>query len=424
MADIFLSYSHKDTDFVRTMVLALEAEKFSVWWDHAIPPGKTWDDVIARGMKDAKACIIVWSEHSVSSDWVKEEAALAKENCKYLPVRIGPDSAPIGFRRIQAADLRRWNGNAEDPQWRLLIREVTHLVSGDQTTPEQADNPRLPRRLGLRKYRHKLATIALIVIGLTAMGAWWIDRGNGFKKENGAQNLPASGSNLRFHLAIDRVPSDAEVFVDGTRLRAASLSVSTGTHEFVAVTPGYYGEVRHVSLSAGNPLKAFSLALEATVLPPLEEAQRFLKIADSPEITAADLEGVSERTLHTALRAKFLRQMGARAEFEQLSSDVQTLRRFGDARAAVAALLIDSVQTGHVTRAQITPPLLAASDGGDAMASLFVAVADREAINSSKSPVSRADPQFLSYCRRLSLSVSQGWSDVAAGYRRLDRCAD
>jgi hypothetical protein len=130
MSDVFISYSHKDTDFVRDLVKPLEAEGFSVWWDHTIPPGKTWDDVIARGIREAKACIIVWSPNSVISDWVKEEATLAKEGGKYLPIQIAADLPPMGFRRIQAADLRGWNGNAQDPQWRLLMIEITNLVGG------------------------------------------------------------------------------------------------------------------------------------------------------------------------------------------------------------------------------------------------------------------------------------------------------
>lgn len=431
MADIFISYSHKDSDFVRSMILALEAEKFSVWWDHTIPPGKTWDDVIARGIKDAKACIIVWSETSVASDWVKEEAALAKEYQKYLPVQIGPDAAPIGFRRIQSADLRHWDGDTKDPQWRLLIHEAIRLVRGDSEPEQEQAGKSVDGRSGLSRFglpsinRYALATVALILGGLLAtICAWWIGRGSGLGQNAAVSPRSAAASDVRFDLVFDRVPSHANVFVDGTPLRAASLSVRTGTHEVVAVSPGYYGEVRHLSVLSASVLEPVSLALEPTVLPPLDEELRFLKIADSREITAADLDSVTERTLHTALRAKFLRQIGAGAEFDGLSRDVQTLRRFGDARAAVAALLIDSVQTGHVTRAQVTQPLLAASDGGDAMASLFVAVADREALNSSNSPISRSDPQFRSYCQRLSLSVSQGWSDVAADYWRRDRCAN
>ena len=145
MSDVFLSYSHKDSDFVRDLVKPLEAEGFSVWWDHTIPPGKTWDDVIARGIREAKACIIVWSPDSVVSDWVKEEATLAKEGGKYLPIQIAADLPPMGFRRIQAADLRHWNGNAQDPQWRLLITEIANLVGGKEVAaPAAAPTPVVP----------------------------------------------------------------------------------------------------------------------------------------------------------------------------------------------------------------------------------------------------------------------------------------
>jgi TIR domain len=144
MSDIFISYSHKDTEFVRDLVKPLEAEGFSVWWDHTIPPGKTWDEVIARGIREAKACIIIWTPDSVISDWVKEEATLAKEGGKYLPIQVGVDQPPMGFRRIQAADLRRWNGNAQDPQWRLLMTEIANLVGAAHPAASSAASPTAP----------------------------------------------------------------------------------------------------------------------------------------------------------------------------------------------------------------------------------------------------------------------------------------
>jgi TIR domain len=144
MSDIFISYSHKDTDVVRDMVPSLKAEGFTVWWDHTIPPGKTWDDVIARGIREAKACIIVWSASSVVSDWVKEEATIAKEGGKYLPVQFGPDLPPLGFRRIQSADLRNWNGNPQDPQWRMLITEISNLVGAKESVEPLPAPPPVP----------------------------------------------------------------------------------------------------------------------------------------------------------------------------------------------------------------------------------------------------------------------------------------
>ncbi|HTB67662.1 MAG TPA: toll/interleukin-1 receptor domain-containing protein [Steroidobacteraceae bacterium] len=172
MSDVFISYSHKDTDFVRDLVKPLEAEGFSVWWDHTIPPGRTWDDVIARGIREAKACIIVWSPNSVISDWVKEEATLAKEGGKYLPIQIAADLPPMGFRRIQAADLRSWNGNAQDPQWRLLMTEIATLVGGkDVAAPPVA--PTLPvASVNTGRTRLMVGSAVGVVIAVGAVVGW------------------------------------------------------------------------------------------------------------------------------------------------------------------------------------------------------------------------------------------------------------
>ncbi len=138
MTDIFISYAHEDQPFVRRMVPALEAEGFSVWWDHTIPPGKSWDTFIAKGIAEARCCIVVWSPHSIGSDWVKEEATLGKDASKLLPVTIDGVEPPVGFRRIQAANLHGWNGDRGNPQWLLLVREARSLVGGARTSPAVA----------------------------------------------------------------------------------------------------------------------------------------------------------------------------------------------------------------------------------------------------------------------------------------------
>jgi TIR domain len=175
MSDVFISYSHKDTDLARDLVKPLEAEGFSVWWDHTIPPGKTWDEVIARGIREAKACIIIWSANSIVSDWVKEEATIAKEGGKYLPIQVGVGQPPIGFRRIQAANLSQWNGNAQDPQWRLLVTEIANLVGG--STVVRSSQPTIPvaaahagRRTGA--IVGVSVGVSIVVIGAVGWGFW------------------------------------------------------------------------------------------------------------------------------------------------------------------------------------------------------------------------------------------------------------
>jgi hypothetical protein len=177
MSDVFISYSHKDTDFVRDLVKFVEAEGFSVWWDHTIPPGKTWDDVIARGIREAKACIILWSPDSVISDWVKEEATLAKEAGKYLPIQVGTDQPPMGFRRIQAANLSQWHGNAQDPQWRLLITEISLLVRGAGMAVPIPRTLTLYEQLALwlRTHRQQATLLGFGAVALVAVmtAVWW-----------------------------------------------------------------------------------------------------------------------------------------------------------------------------------------------------------------------------------------------------------
>ena len=139
MTDVFLSYSHKDQAFADSLVRGLEAEGVSVWWDHTIPPGQTWDTFIAKGIVDAKAVVVIWSMTSVASDWVKEEASIARNQGKYLPVQIDVTEPPIGFSRIQAAQLKDWDGNRNAPQWQMLVAEVRKIMEG--STPATASRP-------------------------------------------------------------------------------------------------------------------------------------------------------------------------------------------------------------------------------------------------------------------------------------------
>lgn len=137
--DVFISYSHEDQAFVTRLVSSLEAEGFSVWWDHTIPPGRTWDTFIANAIANAKCCVVVWSPNSLNSDWVKEEATLAKG--KLLPVAIEGASPPMGFQRIQAANLSGWRGDPRHPQWQLLKREISELVGSANATRQQNARP-------------------------------------------------------------------------------------------------------------------------------------------------------------------------------------------------------------------------------------------------------------------------------------------
>ncbi len=201
MADIFISYSHEDTAFVRDLVKPLEAEGFSVWWDHTIPPGKSWEDVIVGGIRDAKACLILWSRDSIASRWVKDEATVALRAGKYLPILVGVEEPPMGFRQIQAANLVGWNGNARDPQWRLLITEIGNLVRGGGAPPPPPPPPQTfleTTLLWIRAHRQQASLISLGAVALIAviLAVFWYALASAPQRQAAALTAKSTSSTL------------------------------------------------------------------------------------------------------------------------------------------------------------------------------------------------------------------------------------
>lgn len=67
----------------------IEAAGWSVWWDPEIRAGENHRDVILRELDAAKAVLVIWTQHSVKSEWVISEAsrAMRKPRDRYVAVR-------------------------------------------------------------------------------------------------------------------------------------------------------------------------------------------------------------------------------------------------------------------------------------------------------------------------------------------------
>ncbi len=135
MSDVFISYSRHDLDRARALARGLEAHQLSVWWDRAIPPGKTFDEVIEEALDAAGCVVVLWSESSVKSSWVKTEAAEAARRGVLIPILIDPVKIPLEFRRLQTADLTDWNGEANHAELDKALAAIRDLVepSSDST---------------------------------------------------------------------------------------------------------------------------------------------------------------------------------------------------------------------------------------------------------------------------------------------------
>jgi hypothetical protein len=135
MADIFISYANEDRDRAAQLAALLEGEGWSVWWDRRIPAGRTWRSVLEDALDESRCMIVLWSEHSVNSPWVAEEAEEARRlNKTLVPALIQRVEPPMGFRSIQAADLTQWDGSSNAPDGRQLVVDLRSLLGPRGTT--------------------------------------------------------------------------------------------------------------------------------------------------------------------------------------------------------------------------------------------------------------------------------------------------
>lgn len=124
MTQVFLSYAREDTAKAQQVAQALTAAGIEVFWDNEIPPGTTWADYIEQKLTQCKALIVLWSEHSTKSQWVREEARLGRDKGVLIPAMIDASPAPFGFGEVQGANLANWNGDVEHLAWRRLVDAI------------------------------------------------------------------------------------------------------------------------------------------------------------------------------------------------------------------------------------------------------------------------------------------------------------
>ena len=126
--DIFISYAREDVEWVRELAAELGRVGYSVFWDQRIPIGETWHRHIGTALETARRVIAVWSQASVGSQWVLEEAGHGKERGVLLPVRKDAVRPPLGFRQIETADLSAWQPGEASHELARLLQDLSRVL--------------------------------------------------------------------------------------------------------------------------------------------------------------------------------------------------------------------------------------------------------------------------------------------------------
>jgi hypothetical protein len=104
-ADVFISYARQDRAIAQKLSRMLTEAGLSVWWDFELVGGQHFREEIERRLEAARCVLVVWSPHSVRSDWVLDEANDALRRGIMVPLSVAGCEPPMGFRNYQTIPL-------------------------------------------------------------------------------------------------------------------------------------------------------------------------------------------------------------------------------------------------------------------------------------------------------------------------------
>ena len=162
MTDVFVSYAREDRARVEPLIEWLELAGFEVWWDTRVAPGRSFGDEIENVLGECRAVVVVWSEHSIHSNWVQAEATEGLERGILVPVHIDDVRVPLPFRRIQGAEMSGFPRNHDKRAFEQLHNVLVAMV-GKPATPAPP-SPRPARRLWLIVCSIAVVTIVTAVL--------------------------------------------------------------------------------------------------------------------------------------------------------------------------------------------------------------------------------------------------------------------
>ena len=167
MASVFLSYAREDAGKARPIALALEKAGHSVWWDLHVRGGAQFSKVIEDALKAADAVLVLWSEHSVESPWVRDEAAAGRDSGRLVPVSLDETQPPLGFRQFHSVTLAGWTGRGRVPR----LTEIVGAIDGVAGEGEEAASDPRPASVPRTQRSRRLWALALAALAVAAIGA-------------------------------------------------------------------------------------------------------------------------------------------------------------------------------------------------------------------------------------------------------------
>ncbi len=173
--DVFLSYARDNRPVAERMAEGLRNNGFNVWWDSDILPGAQFVDSIEAGLKNAACVVVLWSQKSVLSRYVRNEAEFGANHGKLVPVLIEDVSIPWEVSNIHTMDLKQWAQNGNDEDFAQLVHGLRSHIDGKTGSVQRSQIEYSPTsHTAPPKVQSKGRMIVLMaVLVAVALGSWF-----------------------------------------------------------------------------------------------------------------------------------------------------------------------------------------------------------------------------------------------------------
>lgn len=170
MGHVFISYSHKDTDYAHGFADHLQGMGFEVWIDERLDYGSAWPQEIQKQLDSCDAFIVIMTTRSFESEWVQNELNRAKRLKKPIYPLLLEGSGPwLSVESTQFADVR--DGSFPDEKFHQTLERVAPRRIGG-TAPRPIGKP-APAKAAVPAARRSnpllfagIGVAALIVLGV------------------------------------------------------------------------------------------------------------------------------------------------------------------------------------------------------------------------------------------------------------------
>ena len=132
----FVSYSHRNTDFVLETITALRQKPFLFWYDEGIPAGSDWPKNIADHMDRCSTVLFFRSQFSFGSPNCLSEIATARERGKKILCVPLDEAKPVKERE-------KWEAALADAEYlppAVSPAALADALSVRQTCPEPGED--------------------------------------------------------------------------------------------------------------------------------------------------------------------------------------------------------------------------------------------------------------------------------------------